>query len=184
MKNYTITEEQIIKLDKEGLFYVREWFPEAFKKELEIGKWYKNKNLPTTIINCQVFNEREKYGYGFHLDLYADKWGLLNYEDYTEATEDEVRNALINEAKKRGYTSKNTKCLKSLSRGNKINENYNFGFFFNDNVLYSQPKGDGGFCLFENGIWAEIIKEEITLNFQQIADKFGINVEQLRITKL
>lgn len=180
MKNYTITEEQIKKLSTQDQIveeYLNEWFPEAFKKELEIGKWYKNKKLTTTIINCQVFNEYEKYGYGFHVDLYSEKWGLLNYKDYTEATEEEIKSELIKEADRRGFKAN---CLfESAITSMDIKAVGELIFYPKDNSLFFR----GGGSVFKNGKWGKV-KEEITLNYQQIADKFGINVEQLRITKL
>ena len=43
MKTFTITEEQIKELSKwkHGKRLMQDWFPEAFEKQLEVGKVYK-----------------------------------------------------------------------------------------------------------------------------------------------
>jgi hypothetical protein len=39
-------------------------------------------------------------------------------------------------------------------------------------------------CIYKNGVWAEIVEEkEICLTMDEIADKFGINVDKLKIKK-
>ena len=72
------------------------------KKEPKVGKWYKNTKCEGTIINLQIWNDNEKSGYGIHLGMWGN-WGMLNYEDYTLATPQEVDKALIEEAKRRGF---------------------------------------------------------------------------------
>lgn len=193
MKNYTITQDQIKKLSTQNQIveeYLNEWFPEAFKHKLEIGKWYISNDMPNHIFYVTKITEDKYYYYGFNTGGQWSKNDCYSFNDtglkygFRLSTEEEIRNALINEAKKRGYKNKNTKSLKLNSKFCKIDKNYDFVLFLtNETTLYSQPKGKGGFCLFENGIWAEI-KENVTLNYQQIADKFGIDVEQLRITKV
>ena len=43
MKTFTITEEQVKELSKwkHGKRLMQDWFPEAFEKQLEVGKVYK-----------------------------------------------------------------------------------------------------------------------------------------------
>ena len=47
MKTFTITEEQIKELSKwkHGKRLMQDWFPEAFEKQLEVGKVYKYPSL-------------------------------------------------------------------------------------------------------------------------------------------
>ena len=132
-------------------------------KKLKVGKWYKNTKVEGTLINCQFFGILDKYGYGIHLETWSDKWGLLNFEDYDEAKSSEIQKALIDEAKRRGYTNENTISLpgttgQTLSK-EKINDDFDtFYFSLTGNKLFSQPAGYGGKILFEKGKWAEKIE--------------------------
>ena len=40
-----------------------------------------------------------------------------------------------------------------------------------------------GIHVFNNGKWAEIIEEPIELTLEEIAEKFGCKVEQIKIKK-
>jgi len=158
MKKFEITKEQVLKVSEWGNSkdkeLIKSWFPDAFKKELEAGKWAKSKNT-----NCLVFiTEFAKYGfngYGFDnenkfCDLKNDDW-TSNLSLWRLATEQEVKTALINEAKKRGLIDGN--YIKSTNGYLGLVNDGNWIYSQNANCLYY-----AGFILFNNGKWAEIIE--------------------------
>lgn len=102
MKKFEITKEQILELSKSVRNYddLKQWFPEAFKIELEVGEWYKH----VEIKNSLVFKISE-LGYGWFNGIYKENefWSIEDYNLWIEATPKEVETALINEAKKRGF---------------------------------------------------------------------------------
>lgn len=138
---------------------------------LEVGKWYKVNSEPKSIFRLEGINEKciEAYGFDFK-GIYSDKsiWfnGTIDKYTFLAATPEQIETALINEAKKRGYSEgiivksflDKTANYKLISSGIKIStEFYNGGQ--DDFALRC-----GGACIYSNGIWAEIIepaKEEI-----------------------
>ena len=128
---YEITKEQLRSITDPK---VKEMFPEAFKVELEVGKWYKS-NLGNLVFNNGKFGSDETYGFGYGDKSYLDKMSFNIKITWQPATNQEVSDALINEAKKRGYEK----------RGN-----YKY---YDTNCLYL-----AFYCIFDNGIWAEIIE--------------------------
>jgi len=173
--------------------------PELFEDDvkLEVGKWYKVKDLQS---GCSGFN-----GLGLATEKNPDS-GLLSRDkgfnliqtngviwkvngDFTEAEPSEVKSELVKEAKKRGYKV-----------GVKIKPLGNYPITTIDRLDFSYWCTDGEITLhvvapedeweescsnppiFKNGKWAEIIKEEkVELTLQEIADKFGVSVESLRV---
>lgn len=194
MRTFEITKEQILELAntygtdtstclRSNLTtYLKCNFPEAFKTELEVGKWYSHKEG-----ECLAFVEKltdnDFIGYGFE---YPKKWRNTKgnwtngYSKWTLATEEEVKTALIAEAKRRGF--KHGVKIKPINKvthlNNKIDLGYKICFYERDNEFWM-----GGYCLFKDGKWAEIISEPIELTLEQIAEKFNVNVEQLKIKK-
>ena len=73
------------------------------------------------------------------------------------ATEEEVREALINEAKKRGFNNIGDLKIKNTYGG------ISNGFVTITNDFYYDYKGNtlrlDGAVIFNNGVWAEIIEE-------------------------
>ena len=109
MEIYKITKEQILETIRTGTDvtkrYFKEIIPEAFKKELEIGKWYKYKLALFYVTNKKSNNANYYNVFGFDVDgnWMTDNAATSFNENYIEATPEEVEAALINEAKKRGY---------------------------------------------------------------------------------
>ena len=167
MKKYELTQEQINQLEEEkhDKELLQEFIPEAFENKLEVGKWYKSKYNKTRIL---FFTKKETCssdtGYGFnYLGIYKEKnfnlLGRATYE-FELATEEEVKEALINEAIKRGFKNVGELSLKIVSgamfkKGSFVTANNNFRYFSVENKLYLD-----GVDIFNNGKWAEIIKEE------------------------
>lgn len=65
---------------------------------------------------------------------------------------------LKKEAKKRGYTHDNFKCLinEELDGSENIDEWY---YEECGDTLYTMPEGEGGNVVYENGVWAEIVPD-------------------------
>ena len=159
MKKYELTQEQINQLaekkhDKELL---QEFLPEAFENELEFGKWYISERylvyyLGNYKCNCIELSDGEWYDNVDH-----SLSGHL--KSYRLATEEEVREAIINEAIKRGFKNVGELSLKLVSgamfkKGSFENANNKFIYFSVENRLNLD-----GVEIFYNGKWAEIIKE-------------------------
>ena len=154
MKTFTITEEQIKELSKwkHGKRLMQDWFPEAFEKQLEVGKVYKNKYsiFKVTDLKDDVYS-----GYG----LENEKWLSGDFSkkftsNDVEATKEEWLEALKEEAKRRGF--------KKGVKYNYVDKPYLIKTF--------QDKLDLGFSadlvdchsnILRDGVWAEVIKEEI-----------------------
>jgi len=190
MKNYEITKERIQYLSGYNLCvkeHLQNWFPDAFKEELEVGKWYINKVLK----ECFIFlenNNFKRYGFDSH-GWYSTNDTLYDKttEYWTLATPKEIETTLINEAKKRGFVKgAKTKGLAmyggNLSLDVCLQNNSGYSYCNIGNILYANLKKGENAVIFKNGQWAEIIKPtEVTL--QQIADAFNIDVNNLKIIK-
>ena len=80
-------------------------FPKLFKEDaLVVGKWYKRKEDSRLWFVTHIKN-RCSYGYGFDYSGYwADEYKGFNYSlELNKATDKEVEEALIEEAKNRGF---------------------------------------------------------------------------------
>ena len=158
MKTFTITENQIKELSKwkHGKRLMQDWFPEAFEKQLEVGKVYKYPSLEGEKFMFK-FNGFGVNNYGFNtigewsnnLGVWENKVNL-----YEEATKEEWLVALKEEAKRRGF--------KKGVKFNYVDIPYLIQTFEDKLRLgHSIDLIDGGGIILENGVWAEVIKEEI-----------------------
>ncbi|MFE2860937.1 hypothetical protein [Sphingobacterium multivorum] len=120
---------------------------------LEVGKWYKNTKVEGTFINCQVFTDNVKSGYGVHMGLWSDHWGILNFEDYNEASSIEIRDMLFSEAKRR-YNVDDIPIYLDQPLNSIPLKGYLFEYI-NNNVCASSA---GIQILYSEGKWAEISK--------------------------
>jgi len=167
---YKITKETIIK------YQMKDEFPECFKKELIVGKWYKNS------IDSLLYCKNIEYdgcisGYGFNqFGQWVDDYVII--PEYTEATPKEVEEALIKEAKKRGFVDgiylEKSGINKSLSSCVKNPINGNFNYFEHCNVLDSQ---NGNGHIFDNGTWATILPSKKKMTISEIEEKLGFEIE-------
>jgi hypothetical protein len=137
-------------------------FPKLFKEDdLKIvGNWYKNPATGQAVFYVVNIIEDRCFCYGVN---YSGEWRdecdfcFASGQNSILATDKEVEQVLIKEAKKRGF--KQGIMFKSAHSGYKGPV---LGYLLEeDGSLHS--KGDCG-CIFnsENGKWAEIIKETIT----------------------
>lgn len=144
------------------------WFEPVYKEDttLEVGKWYKK---DTRLMFC--FNG--KYGnstnYGFnHEGDFSENIGVHEGDSYRELTDKEVEEALIKEAKKRGFKEGvQVKYLdNSISKWSKEDN----GFLFKNGCLCLHSHL---YKIFYNGKWAEAIESDFLpkINGYQGEDK-------------
>lgn len=175
-----ITKEQVKELNKnttsKGQDYLKQWFPEAFKTELEVGKWYKNTDSGyeesiafATKLHSETPNNQFA-GYGF--DMFKG-WvksdtdtELFGSKKWRLATPQEVESALIAEAKKRGYEE--AVYVVSLENKNIIHLIKGDFYFGRDGNLYYK-----GAMIFKTGKWATIIP---TLTKAEAEEKLGVKI--------
>ena len=145
LKNNNAGNEQLVSDD------LRAWFPDVFKKELEVGKWYNWKN------DKALFNFQENGNiYGFlngkwHI---TDHWTWNDFKNCIESTPQEIESALICEAKKRGF--KDGGYYQWINCP--LRKVYGSNFIFDKNILRIN-----GFTIMDvYGKWAQII-ETITI---------------------
>ena len=158
MKKYELTQEQINQLaeKKHAKELLKEFIPEAFENELEVGKWYIGGRC---LFNYQT--EKSVYGFFTKNEWMDKKWTWGDNKGVRLATEEEVREALINEAIKRGFKNVGELSLK-LVRG----EMFKKGSFntVNNEFRYISVENSlnlDGVVIFYNGKWAEIVIEDI-----------------------
>ena len=170
MKKYELTQEQIEKLaeKKHAKELLKEFLPEAFENKLEVGKWYRLRNKAFNWLMCYTENRNGCYGFNSE-NLYSNEYVMYDYNDWKLATEEEVREALINEAKKR-YTNKKARCLDT---NDIIKINFNELTYYEDiNGLYAFDDDlDTEIEIFKDGIWAEIIEEKNTFDKDYLDNK-------------
>lgn len=176
MEKYEITKDQILEIYKYGCGYVctklEELYPSAFKKELEVGVWYK---IDKNIFCCTEISERGTlYGYGIFEGDWKERFNdggvfcacnsFASKYRLTEATDEEVEEALLNEVIKRfgedWETAKIEKCL--------VHGDTNGGFIICiTNGLIWNKNG----CVYNNGVFAEPLKSKvISLENELIAE--------------
>ena len=141
------------------------------KPSLEVGKWYKNDKYPNLVYLEKHTKERDltnefgtfAIGYGFTFNDSPEWYSQLifaNTRNFTLATPQEVETALINEAKRRGFTfGKYFKELQDEENGSLFDKSGKCGkwFEFKNNKLF--VIGHGRWKIFDNGTWATIINE-------------------------
>lgn len=159
LKNNEEGNDQLISAD------LKSWFPSVFA-ELRVGRWYyvdrgRKESRALVLFQghgvdtfgfCHDWEWTEDYGS-------TDTFKKPNY-DYTMATYEEVGNALIEEAVRRGYKNGNHDCLLMPNVTHKDTDEV---FYFND-ITERLHIGESGSSniVYTNGKWADIL-ETITL---------------------
>jgi hypothetical protein len=129
-------------------------FPELFKEDaLVVGKWYKTNGLLQKFLG--KFGNDSTYGFRRN-GVYSASMGFHNDDTHDLATDKEVEEALIKEAKKIGFKegvcfipANGIKVVKMASEDR-------WGFTSEGKLLFCN------YSVFENGFWAIIIKQTIT----------------------
>jgi hypothetical protein len=177
-----ITKKQIKALDK-GETNVRELFPEVFETKLEVGKWYVKewKDGDFDLFFAQEIKEDKVYSYDNYFRngkpvLYnAEEQPLEHLKEVNRllfrlATKEEVETALINEAKRRGFKE----GAKYLSPNKTFIRKANFPLCINEQQ--DALCCENGDLIFNNGVWAEIIKPK-TMTKEEIEKELGYEIE-------
>lgn len=161
-----ITKEQIKELSQinsQTAFWCRKNYPEAFERIFEVGKWYKS---GLVLLNFERHQESDRslIGYGFDTEGYwmnANNSGWLR-EEWEEATEAEVFEALKNEAVKRGFVvGCYTQGLIDERLADKELSKVNGSFSLHEEGKILKVEVSGDFFvkrnIFKEGVWAEVI---------------------------
>lgn len=191
MDNYTITKKQIGILSNtslEAFHYLNEEFPDAFKTELEVGKWYIAGGCSTNgylILATEITDHNEVRSNCWFTPgkNYIDKMGLFERIERL-ATHEEVEEALIVQSKKLGikegvYVNRNLMHANTdnviISKGEK--------YFYDSHcdILYLNEKE-----IYSNGVFAKVIPQEKTVvpmskALKIIAKKMNVSPENIEI---
>ena len=167
MKTFTITEEQIEELSKwkHGKRLMQDWFPEAFEKQLEVGKVYKYPSFRGGKFMFKFngeFGERITYGFNSN-GKWCNELGICEREikNYQEATEEEWLEALKKEARKRGFIEGIKFNCPYSEKVETLGNTLDYEFTGHDSEKFGKCLRDNmGYVIFYNGIWSEIVKEE------------------------
>jgi hypothetical protein len=147
-ETFTLTKSEIIKNKDKTL---KEMFKGVFEVEKFTG-WAKTKLEGNEKWLVYFENNIMKYGFDANGKYYIHANGLETFDiefDY-QATKEEVKTALVNECKKRGYKEgDDVGNFNGHEEELILSNNYEFlnGLFFM-----------GGTCIFEKGNWATIIE--------------------------
>lgn len=188
MRKFEITKEQILELAEKQSgrrAKLKQWFPQAFQSELKTGKWYKSNLLEGKLYCFTKFEQCDgyvrRYYYGFSEDVWRLDYTASNRLDksWTPATDKEVETALTNEFFSKVKVGNTVKCLNGVAVDI---EGKNTVFEKSTNTLLLEDTYHR-FEIFKDGKFAEIISEPIEFTLEQIAEKFNVNVEQLKIKK-
>ena len=193
MENYKITKEQILAIEKVGgadvSLYLKETFPEVFKTELEVGKWYKMKGETHFLCNFNgnIGNNGNSNGFNLRGEWMDNSMCFHNSDTYVEATPEEVESALINEAKKRGYKG-GIKLSPLESCSNAIDTEKEDVYSYIPKVSHYignrlQLNGTG---IYQDGKWAQILPQKKTVvpmdkALKIIAQKMKVSPENIEI---
>ena len=200
--DFIITKEQVLELAAKSIsteLYLKANFKEAFKKKIEIGKWYK-REMDSVDANRIFFitsishNDGAAFGYGIDentvwFDFSDEKspfcaCNSVALETAKEATDKEVEEALIVEAKKIGY-KKSVTCVFGDAKDKRQLETD--CFFFENNTLYVKKKDlRNADIIFKDGKWSKIIPEEKTVITKEkalkiVAKKYKTTPENITI---
>jgi hypothetical protein len=147
--------------------------------ELEVG-WYKiNKNNENYFSNLKwlCYHDGNRFVYGFEC---SGDWCLFkqNYKgsgDEERATEEEVKEALISEAKRRGF--KEGVRFVSVYPDSQRNEVEITRCNFSYDGIEEPYLFIDSMCAFYNGKWATIIEEPKEMTVEEISKALGHEVK-------
>ena len=155
MKTFELTQEQIDRLaeKKHAKKLLKEFLPEAFEKFTGYMA-HDNGYIGYFENDILKFNfSSNKNFYNLNTVIYLKDVNVKRL-----ATEEEVREALINEAKKRGY-KEGVRCQFGLIKEIRTIETNDFEFKLEYNTLGIKRKSGNADIIFRSGKWAEIIEE-------------------------
>lgn len=161
---------------------VKEKFPELFEVKLEVGKWYKFKTGKEVIV-FYLKESAKNNAYGMWNGHWTEgneaRFSLNDTPDEWEpATNKEVEEMLIKEAKKRGLIDcfEHT-CVDTTSKGthkrHSLHENKTYTYDRSHDFLC-----DGwGSVIFQSGKWSKVINKPLEQTMEQVSEKYGREVK-------
>lgn len=156
--------------------------PELFKTELEVGKWYKYNDSEIHLV-CFTYI-KSRIGFGFGNSGWIDNT-IWNTDNLRPAIREEVKQALIAEAEKRGFVDGATFDNSNLNhydsgRGNVVQIKPGYPTYEPvDNTFWitSSEKSAYRRVIFKDGQWAEIVPSPKKMTISEIESKLGHKVE-------
>lgn len=173
---FTISKEFILEAHKSACdtwkSKIKNEFPDAFKNELEVGKWYEDPRSELLMfveeINAPMpsdTNSIKSYGFSKTKEwLDSDLRGYYYFtQDLVLSDPKKVESALIEEAKKRGFKKGITIERSGINGWKETDyEPFSGAFRFIPNLNILECDNGNGY-IFKNGIWATLIKEKLTI---------------------
>ena len=150
--------------------------PELFKDKFEIGKWYRGAHW----LFCYVGGScRDAEYYGFYQGEWGDSTnGCASFIGLTEATDKEVEEALIAEAKKRGFSLKEGLDIKGVRYKDTTTIDSSFVYEKNPNYLWIDENKNGyAVDIFKDGKWATIIDQPKEMTIEEIQKELGCKIK-------
>ena len=158
---------------------IREVFPKLFKGEFGKGDWITPLNEYEGIAILCFQGDLNSRNSGFGLNyrgVWKDKYNTYGdvHIKYRKLTTEEVEEALVKEAKRRGFkkgilvTNENLESVTWSLDNIKINENH-FSYQKERDILKLGQKR-----IYEKGKWAEIVSPQYPKHLQKAIDKYGI----------
>ena len=168
MEKYEITKEQVLELhesnSKETRLLIGKMFPQAFQKELEVGKIYRDNEFKEHIFYVTKIENGRYYYYGFNVNgLYEENdWYSISdnasEKGFTEATPEEWKEAMTNELIRRyGENWENIPLKGELYKHSYLNQDL-YGIEFNKNIIRNKNG-----IIFKDGIFAEVLDDQSEL---------------------
>jgi len=173
----TIKKSTLLQLAGNNSFsesIIKKEFPQLFDCELEVGKWYKSKLMKDFLFLPLEKTENGYEGCKINDGIFSENYEVFyNLDKLYLATEQEVFEALKNEAIKRGYKE----GVKYINATNKLHtttfKSFKFLAFYSDKNLLTD--GCGG-SIFSKGQWATIVEQPKELTISEIEKILGYKI--------
>ncbi|WP_407475232.1 hypothetical protein [Elizabethkingia anophelis] len=194
---YEVTKEQILEAHadacNEWKEKLEEWFPKVFEQKCEVGKWYWASEKAKREKTYLFFNNGENITYGFGWD---GNWSNnLTHSGCEiagiEATNDEIQQALVNEANKRGIVlgavvnTENLEGNGQFKYRNRIIKHNGFLSYYQwgDLRILNGAENELSLVVFKDGKWAKLIEESnpVEVSKSDIAKLMNVEVSNLKI---
>jgi hypothetical protein len=189
-RNNVHTSEEVVELFKEHYekqdycFYnLKPFLKEKglIEEEFKVGKWYKgSRNYGWLVYFEEITKGQQVIGYGICTDdgIYEGRFeGDVNSYGWVKATDKEVEEALIKEAKKRGF-KEGVKFISVMSGFKCLCEgvlNYHSDYLGEKDVLFYDHN-----IIFHKGKWAEIVEEKKELTVSEIEEELGYGIKIIK----
>ena len=168
MEKYEITKEQVLELhesnSKETRLLIGKMFPQAFQKELEVGKIYRDNQYKEHIFCVTKLEGGDYHFFGFNTGGFYQENDWYSFSDnetekgFTEATPEEWKEAMTKELIRRyGENWENVKLKKCLWHLHSSN-NGDYGLTFSETEIWNRNG-----MIFKDGIFAEVLDNQSEL---------------------